>query len=1365
MSLAELFYAKQSSRRSWWRWARTPRVSSPQSALRRQPFLFESLEPRLLMSTTPVPDPLALTTEAAIEPAASVIPILTEVLALTGNAAPNSNGVGTSGTYSGFGIPEINDLGQVAFTSTVAGSTSTGGVFRSNSTGNLVALTRVGDAAPNSNGSGTSGTIAGFVTDSLALNDAGQAAFRATIVGSISTEGLFRTSGVGTLAALARVGDQAPNSSGIGASGTLIGVGTPVLNDAGQVAFLAILSDFNPGLFRSGGPGALIAIARIGDPAPNFEFVNGALQSFGLYTINQSGQVAFFSDVANSLNGDSPQGLFRGSGPGSLTEVSRVSMNFLINNQVIKVTGYVDGPALDNQGNGVYVANLRGPFSINQGILKNDIPVVLERDSAPLGGGGTLGDLYELHQPVVNSAGQVDFVATARSLNGFVDRGIFRRGPNGVVEALVRTPDLVPDGNGHFNTLATPFLTEGGSTAFFATLNSTAGGTADDTGIYLSDGLQMLQVAREGQPLAGSIVTGLQLLTGPDTGGRSPVNDAGQVAYLANLADGRSAIVRVTIPDIHYRSAVNGSWDTGANWTASAFPSSTQHVIIDPLAGVAVTGPAAATTVADVTIGAQQSGIADLQLNAGGNVTVTNALTIQSLGSLTQVLGSLTASTVQNAGTLAQTGGTMSITSLANTGTTSVGGRTTIATSLTNNGLLSVGTGGVLVDAAGFVNRLNVALNGGTLQANVINDFGATFSGKGTITGTLTNNGALTAAGGGIASNGLTTNVGQLMLPSGSFMDVAGGISNLGLVGLSGGALRGTGAFTNQVTGIVEGTGSVTTPFSNLGTILVRDNDQLVLVPAFSSSGRIALAGTSAFLSGGTITHSGTMTGFGTVLNTVANSGTIRAEGGTLVLSAAGDTNVAGGRIEAIPGATVLYTQGLSTNAGTLALTGGRFDNNLRALTNVGQILGRGTLNTGGLTNTGLITFADGPTDVFGTITNNAALNITNSTSTFFNAVTNNAGATIKNTAGVARFLGGFTNNGAFISDPADNVFTDLAVTDTGYLVGGTGDRFLVSGNFSNASTQNTLWDTRNAELIFQQGVGPHTFQLDGADQGGGVAGLANNFAWGTVRLTAGQSMTLQDGNATPGGALFVKNFVLEGGLSQVNSIQGNGLNIYYDSLAPANSYLNGQIYHLGNGGVLAPIRALDVNGDGLATPQDAIVVLRYLSLVRGPALTAGVITGGPRTDPGAIADYLSQTLGNMLDVNQDGQATPQDAIVILRHLSLVSGPALTAGVVTGGTQTDPTAIKTYLNRYTPGAQSQSSALEVTSPSSSGSVTFSAQPIVLSTQQTVVSTQEPALDTASAIAATQLSTVSGSTKPWVANFLGTQEEEEWAVTV
>src|SRR5439155_13055660 len=138
--------------------------------------------------------------------------------------------------------------------------------------------------------------------------------------------------------------------------------------------------------------------------------------------------------------------------------------------------------------------------------------------------------------------------------------------------------------------------------------------------------------------------------------------------------------------------------------------------------------------------------------------------------------------------------------------------------------------------------------------------------------------------------------------------------------------------------------------------------------------------------------------------NLVVNSGVIRAEGGELDFNAPGNTNAAAGQIQAATGNTVFFTQGLTSSAGLISLTGGAFDNNTFALSNTGRIEGRGTIRTGGLTNMGTISFADGPTDVFGAVTNNNSIKITNCTTTFFDFV-NNASGTIKTTSAIARYL------------------------------------------------------------------------------------------------------------------------------------------------------------------------------------------------------------------------------------------------------------------------------------------------------------------------------------------------------------------------
>lgn len=254
-------------------------------------------------------------------------------------------------------------------------------------------------------------------------------------------------------------------------------------------------------------------------------------------------------------------------------------------------------------------------------------------------------------------------------------------------------------------------------------------------------------------------------------------------------------------------------------------------------------------------------------------------------------------------------------------------------------------------------------------------------------------------------------------------------------------------------------------------------------------------------------------------------------------------------------------------------------------LINDGDILGRGVFRSGGLTNNNLVSFADGDTDVLGPVTNNAELRITNNVTTFFDPVTNTADGTIKNTDGVARFLAGLTNDGALISDPADNVFADLVLGESGYLVGGQGDRFFVSGDFLSSSTQSTQWQTEEAELIFYGGT-DHEMSITGVDRGPGRPGYVDNYAWGVLTLESGQSLTLSDGNPTPGGALYVGELNLVDGLAQLASIDAGGLNVYYDPALPANSLFDGGSFALGGGGVL------------LAVPEPSTMALGAIALL-----------------------------------------------------------------------------------------------------------------------------------------------------------------------
>ncbi len=187
-----------------------------------------------------------------------------------------------------------------------------------------------------------------------------------------------------------------------------------------------------------------------------------------------------------------------------------------------------------------------------------------------------------------------------------------------------------------------------------------------------------------------------------------------------------------------------------------------------------------------------------------------------------------------------------------------------------------------------------------------------------------------------------------------------------------------------------------------------------------------------------------------------------------------------------------------------------------------------------------------------------------------FSTVTNNAGGTVHVTNASVTW-GNFTNNGAYISDPSTQTFSSLTEGSTGYINAAAGDAYQIKGDFINNSTANTLWNTAAAELDFVTGTGTsHTFALAGADMGQTVAGLTKNFAWGSLDIT-GQTLTLADGNSTPGAALYVGAISgLTFSDNTVTDITGDGYNIYY--IPYDNPGLQGLSYNLENGGRLSPV-------------------------------------------------------------------------------------------------------------------------------------------------------------------------------------------------
>lgn len=153
----------------------------------------------------------------------------------------------TSGRFTYFSSPTLNDSGTVAFN---AGLTTGGSSIFTSSDGNL---TTIAD---------TSGSFNSFISD-VAINEPGNVAFLADL--DNGTTGIFTGSDSGFNEVIA-VGDTLG-----GSTVTQLRISRNGLNDAGQIAFDAVLADGTQRVFRAdpiavpeSGSSALFALAILG---------------------------------------------------------------------------------------------------------------------------------------------------------------------------------------------------------------------------------------------------------------------------------------------------------------------------------------------------------------------------------------------------------------------------------------------------------------------------------------------------------------------------------------------------------------------------------------------------------------------------------------------------------------------------------------------------------------------------------------------------------------------------------------------------------------------------------------------------------------------------------------------------------------------------------------------------------------------------------------------------------------------------------------------------------------------------------------------------------------------------------------------
>ncbi len=333
-----------------------------------------------------------------------------ETRALTGDVAPGT----TAGVnFSGFNLPVVNGAGQTAFLANLTGTGVTSandrGIFSEGSGSGLALVAREGDMAP---GTSAGVNFSGF--NSPVLNGAGQTAFSADLTGagvtSANDRGIFSEGGGLGLALVACEGDNAPGTTaGVNFSST--GFSSPVLNGAGQTAFLArltgtgVTSANDQGIFSEGGGAGLALVAREGDNAPGtMSGVN--FGGLGSPVLNGAGQSAFLANLTGTgVTGANDRGIFSEGGGSGLALVARegdiapgttAGVNFSgLGAPVLNGAGQTAFPA-GLTGTGVSSANDSGIFSEGRGSAL--ALIAREGDAAP---GTTSGVNFRFFNPPV----------------------------------------------------------------------------------------------------------------------------------------------------------------------------------------------------------------------------------------------------------------------------------------------------------------------------------------------------------------------------------------------------------------------------------------------------------------------------------------------------------------------------------------------------------------------------------------------------------------------------------------------------------------------------------------------------------------------------------------------------------------------------------------------------------------------------------------------------------------------------------------------------------------------------------------------------------------------------------------------------
>ncbi len=335
------------------------------------------------------------------------------------------------------------------------------------------------------------------------------------------------------------------------------------INDSGTVAFVAAPNSTQQGVYISNGSAiteiinsnGLPSLFNAQPPLSNPQIAPISYSFVPLIDINNNGTVAF---IANQT---------QPSGARDTTQKIFVSQDgaFTTRGIVLNSPRYggesISAIALNNQEQLTYLGRTNGVAFPNSNRIvltsASQPDVTITTAGTPRFGSSVPETPFSSITDVANNTGEVTFAATRRSDNtsaiftsrggeptsivenpasalGVNDNGDVALSSGDAIRLLDRASGLlttIADTSGSFNSLSTPAINNDREVAFTATLNS------GEKGIFTGADPVEDKVVATGDTLEGSTVTDLNFL-------RSGLNNNGQIAFYAHLADGTQGIFR-----------------------------------------------------------------------------------------------------------------------------------------------------------------------------------------------------------------------------------------------------------------------------------------------------------------------------------------------------------------------------------------------------------------------------------------------------------------------------------------------------------------------------------------------------------------------------------------------------------------------------------------------------------------------------------------------------------------------------------------------------------------------------------------------------------------------------------------------------